>query len=194
MSLTKTDFQPFDWLDFEMLTNSDGYKFEIYPSNSNSSENLFSIFVKLFGRYSDELIIGQFADAEWGDYCIDTWDLENEKYDYSPVGKSAQTSRYLKLLSDNEIEPSYKGYCKTFDWDTVLPVFLECVLNHVANYSIMIYSPSNEFVFYFHHTNSVGVYYRDSNKAISDIVSSALDEGFQIENSNDERIISQLSR
>ena len=74
-----------------------------------------------------------------GDFCIDIWDIKNDDYDYSTKGKSEPTAKYLQMLMDNNIEPEYVGICKCLDWNTFLPVILNCILAHTAPYSPMFY-------------------------------------------------------
>lgn len=86
-----------------------------------------------------------------------------------------------------------KGLCKSLNWDKFLPIILDCMLSHKAPYSIMIYVPSHDFVFYFHHTGSIGLYYEELNDGVMHIIKIAKHEGFKINNTNDKRVISMIS-
>ncbi len=188
--LEKIEFNSFGWLDFENLPNSQSYRLELYPETDSSIADLSILFHSLFRRFNDELIVGQFGrEAEWGDFCIDTWDVKNDRYDYSPKGKSKSTSTYLNMLYENDIEPDYNGFCKSSNWDKFLPIILDCILNHTATYSVMIYAPNHEFVFYFHHTGSIGLYYKEMNDAITYVLEKAKSEDLEIKNTNDNRVI-----
>ncbi|MCR9155555.1 MAG: hypothetical protein NXI09_15730 [Bacteroidetes bacterium] len=191
--MEKTQFNAYNWLNFESLPDSLGYKFEIDPKLDSSIEELLLLFYSLFNKFIDELQIGQFGrNAEWGDFCIDTWELHNDKYDYSPEGKSESTSAYLKMLIENDIEPDYSGFCKSLNWDRFLPIVLDCIVSHTAPYSVMIYASNDEFVFYFHHTGSIGVYYKELNDGVMHIIGKARTEGLDISNANDERVLSLI--
>lgn len=189
--LDKTQFDTYNWLNFESLPESNGYKFELYPDSDLDTAELVLLFYSLFGQFLNDFRVGQFGgDTSWGDFCIDTWDLHGDRYDYSPNGKSESTSAYLNMLIGNEIEPEYTGTCKVLNWDQFLPIVLDCILSHTAPYSVMIYNPNYDFVFYFHHTSSLGFYYKDLNEGVQHIIERAKMEDIEIRNSNDERIIS----
>lgn len=192
--LEKTRFNAYSWLNFESLPDSKGYKFELYPNSDLNITELVLLFYSLFKKFIDGLQIGQFGkNAEWGDFCVDTWDLHHNRYDYSPEGKSKSTSAYLNMLIANEIEPDYNGFCKSLNWEKFLPIILDCILSHTASYSVMIYAPNDEFVFYFHHTGSIGVYYKELNNGVMHIIEKAKAEDLEIKNTNDERVLTMIA-
>lgn len=187
-------FNGFDWLNFDYLPDSEGYKFEIYLDQIDNLVPYFvSHFYSLFGQLSDELVIGTFANCMWGDFCLDTWDVQNDRYDYSSSNKGEPTASYLDMLHDSEIEPNYQGYCQCVDWNIFLYVTLSCVIKHTAPYSMMFYAPTYEFVYYFHHSGSLGVYYREFNDEIKMIIRKAKEENLEINNTNDARIVSMIA-
>ena len=189
------DFEGFDWLNFDYLPDSEGYKFEVYFEGVKdlvSQSILF--FYSLFQSVLNNVLIKNFGqDAEWGNFCLDTWDMEHENYDYSPHNKEEPTASYLTMLKDSEIEPEYKGFCECTDWDRFLYITLHCVMSHVAPYSMMFYVPDQEFVFYFHHNGSIGVYYKRLNDEINKIIERVRIEDLEIKNANDENLISSLA-
>ncbi len=191
----KNDFKGFDWLDFDYLPDSEGYKFEIYFKDSNdqvSQSILF--FYSLFKIFLSDILIKNFGhDAEWGNFCLDTWNIDNDRYDYSPDNKKEPTASYLAMLKDSEIEPEYTGFCECIDWDKFLHVTLHCVMAHAAPYSMMFYVPSYELVFYFHHSGSIGVYYRELNSGVKHIIERVRIENLEIKNGNDENVTSALA-
>ncbi len=93
------------------------------------------------------------------------------------------------MLAKNEIKPEYSGFCICLDWDKFLPIILDCIIDHSAPYSLIFYVPNAEFMFYFHYSGSFGLYYKDLSDEIKSIMERAAKEGFQIERSNDERIM-----
>ncbi len=188
--IEKTPFVAFSWLNFDSLPNSDGYRFELYSKHGLGIDELALMFYSLFHDFKDEIRIGQFGiNSNWGDYCIDTWDIVNEKYDYTIDNKSLSTSDYLNMLSQNKIEPEYTGFCKCLNWDKFLPITLRCILDHTAPYGLLFYIPRCNLVFYFHHTGSFGVYYKELNDEVRRIVEKAKLEKLEIANSSDDRII-----
>ena len=187
--LEKVNFESYDWLDFESLPNSDGYKFELYDSSDSGIGEFILLFHSLFRKFINDLYIGQFgSEAAWGNFCIDTWDIQNDRYDYSLEGKRKSTSAYLSMLTENEIAPNYTGFCKCYKWNKFLSIILDCVFDHIATYSVMIYAPSYEFVFYFHHTKSFGIYYKELNDGIKYVLEKAKVEGLEIKYANDKRL------
>lgn len=188
------DFQGFDWLNFDYLPDSEGYKFEIY---FNESKDLVSqsilFFYSLFASFLNDLLIKIFGQAgEWGNFCLDTWDMDKDSYDYSPDNKEEPTASYLAMLRDSQIEPEYTGFCECTDWDKFLYITLHCVMSHKAPYSMMFYVPNHELVFYFHYSGSLGVYYRKLNVGVRHIIERAKAEDLEIKNTNDENVISMI--
>jgi len=179
--LQKTNFKGYEWLNFENLLYSKGSKFELHANDDLEIEEFIILFFSIFGKFINEIQLGQFGtNSEWGNFCIDVWDVENDRYDYSLDNKSETTSLYLKMLFENEIEPTYAGYCKCYDWDKFIPIIINCIINHSAPYSLMFYIPSYEFVFYLHHTNSFGIYYKKANKEIEYIIAKAKTESLEV--------------
>lgn len=191
----KNDFSGYTWLNFDSLSKSDGYKLEVYLNDSKDIvSDLIVIFHELFGKYKSEILVSDFKpDGKWGDFCLDTWDIESEKSDYSPDNKQEPTASYLAMLRDSGIEPIYSGFCKCLDWDKFLNVMLHCVLQHTAPYSMMFYVPDYKFVFYFHHTASLGIYYKELNVEIKHIIKKAQEKNMEIKNFNDDRLISLVN-
>ena len=177
----------FDWLDFNYLPDSEGFKFEIYFKDSkNLVTQSISFFYVFFYVFLNDILVRTFNPAgKWGNFCLGTWDIHNDRYDYFPDNKDEFTASYLAMLLDNEIEPNYSGFCKCFDWDKFLYVILNCIMEHKAPYSLMFYVPNHEFVFYFHHSGSLGIYYKQLNDAVKSIIQKVKKEGLEIKNTND---------
>lgn len=156
---------PFDWLDLDYLPNSDGYRVEIYLRDSMDIEaDLISMFNRLFRLYKERLKI---YNSSWWDFCLDTWNIHDESYNYDFYGKSQNSQSYLQILSESKIEIGYSGICKCNNWDQFLAVILKCILSNEAPYSPFIFDELNEFVFYFHGTGSIGLLYKGKNDDVS---------------------------
>jgi hypothetical protein len=184
-------FKPYKWLNFTNLPASKGYKFELYVRKEEVTTNdLIQVFHKLFEPFIEELEIS--GGGNWGDFCIDTWNIYNDTYDYSPSGKSQETTDYLQMLEDNGIEPEYSGLCCCYDWERFLPIVLDCILVGRAPYSLDFYCPGYEFMFYFHHTGSLGLYYKKFNDAIMHILKQAMAEDLELRNWTDEKSLALL--
>lgn len=170
--LEKVNFRPFDWVNFDCLSQSLAYKIELFSLEDRSIRSIDAFLKAMFDEFSDDIFIRQMGqDAEWGDFCIDTWDINDDKYDYSTENKSIQTQRYLELLACSEIEAVYSGTCRCNDWSVFFSIVKACVLAHVAPYSVLFYLPKYNFLFYFHHTNTIGVLYQEMNPGINFILS-----------------------
>ena len=179
-------FKEFDWLDFDYLPNSNGYRCEIsFQEIEDRVAQSIMLFNSLFKSFQPNFLIKTFGqDNEWGNFCIDTWDIENDRYDYSPANKEEPTASYLKMLKDSNIEPTFTGFCKCIDWDSFLYIILHCIMQHKAPYSMMFYEQNEKFVFYFHHSGSIGLYYKELNEGVKKIIKSVKNEGLLIRNIN----------
>ncbi|SDL17516.1 hypothetical protein [Siphonobacter aquaeclarae] len=158
---------PFRWFDSDGYRNSDAFRKEIYLKEEiDLQEHLVILFYNLFGKNKSDLII---SNKYWGAFCLDTWDLNSEDLNVELKEKSETSRSYLKMLVDSGIGYEYKGLCVCNDWGRFLSVILSCVLNHEAPYSPLFYNLNEQFLFYFHHTGSIGLYYRKENDVIKDI-------------------------
>lgn len=175
------DFTPFDWLDFRPLSNSKASRFQIYfpgedeeYSIDSSIDRMIWLFQRLFHNYSNSIVVTSFLpEGEWGSYCLETFEIDDLGFgttNYSREWKNQDVKEYMLLLRENNILPTYVGACYCEDWDKFLRITLNCVMTHVAPYGFMFYSLQYEFVFYFHHTESVGLYYKTLNDAIIEIL------------------------
>src|SRR6185369_8123850 len=99
--------------------------------------------------------------------------MKKDTYNYSSEGKSPETARYLEMLQASSIEPSFDGLGYSQDWDSFLSIILDCIMTHKTLYSFDFYDLSNQFMFYFHHTGSLGIYYKQFNDAIMHILQQA---------------------
>lgn len=166
--ITNQDF-PLTWANLNSLTDSKGFKVEIYLNNNdNLVEELILMFYTLFQTTKDNVKI---YDPSWWDYCLDTWDPNKDQYNYELEGKSDETKKYLIMLKESSIELGYSGICRCNNWDKFLRVSLNCIVTHRAPYSHIFYHVEKDFFFYFHHTGSIGFYYKERNEAVEKILS-----------------------
>ena len=143
---------PFDWVNLDYLPESNGGKREIYlQDNVNITEGLIFMFYLLFRSTKNNI---QIYNSSWWDFCLDTWDSN----------KADETKDYLKILYESHIEYGYSGSCNCFNWDRFLHVTLRCIITHKAPYSPIFYEDRNDFFFYFHHSGSIGIYYKNNNE------------------------------
>lgn len=165
---------PFDWVDLNNYPNSIGNKVEIYIQNSNNLRNDFlKLFDDLFGYMKDEIFI--YSDS-WWDYTIDTWDINENEYNYNLNNKSDLSIEYLEMLDNNSIEIGYSGCCICHDWDTYLKITLDSLIANQAIYSHIYFGINSEFFFYFHISGSIGLYYKEINPQITRILKIAGNE------------------
>jgi hypothetical protein len=158
---------PFDWIDLNYLPNSMCFRKEVYlKGDLDKVENLALLFYSLFGKIKEKLII---SNGQWGDFCIETWNINLGEYNYNIENKSNETAAYISLLTDSRIEVDYNGYCVCKNWDKFLSVILLCIINHTAPFSPLFYNIDNELVFYFHHTGSIGLLYKTETTLIKEI-------------------------
>jgi hypothetical protein len=120
---------PFDWADLDYYPNSRAVKKEIYVANDEQAvEELMYLFYALFGSRKEQLFI---FHKSWWDFCLDTWDIDKDEYNYDLDNKSAQSGAYLALLKESDLEPDYSGCCRCNDWDRFLPVILQCLVTQL---------------------------------------------------------------
>lgn len=171
--LTRLENQdlPLNWVNLDFLPDSKGQKIEIYLTNQQESiPELIMMFYLLFGEVKDNIKI---YNSSWWDFCLDTWNHDEDAYDYTLERKSIESKNYLKLLQKSEIEKDYGGTCACNNWDGFLSIILPCILNHQAPFSPIFYDEKNDFIFYFHHTFSIGFYYRYENDIVQNILNLA---------------------
>lgn len=165
---------PFEWANLNSYRESRSYRKEIYLKDYNStSEGLLGLFNFLFGNRKRLLLI---YSKSWWDFCLDTWDFNSDSYNYHLKGKSPETKEYLKILKTSNIPLNYSGCCTCVDWDKFLLVILECIITHRAPYSPLFCDAQAEYFFYFHHTGSIGIYFKNDNHEVKQILSKAYEE------------------
>lgn len=168
---TNTDF-PFNWANLNSYRESTAIRKEIYlKEHNNLLYDLKHLFYLLFGKSKSKLII---YNKSWWNFCLDTWDIDNDDNNYSLDGKSFESQEYLKILRESELLVNYSGCCECIEWDVFLNVILKCVINHRAPYSPLFCDIEKNYFFYFHHTGSIGIYYKEENDAIKQILSNAV--------------------
>lgn len=172
--LKNYDF-PLKWVNLEYYPESYGEKKEIYlgKKEENVSQGLILLFYSLFGNLKNNIYI--FNDS-WWDFCIDTWDVNNDEYNYNIDNKSDETKRYLQMLQKSGISKEYSGSCKCLHWDSFLPIVIECITTRQAPYSPIFFDEKNNYFFYFHHSGSIGIYYQSVNDSINKILQRAYQE------------------
>ncbi|MFV8282560.1 hypothetical protein ACNKXS_13505 [Christiangramia marina] len=159
---------PMNWVDLEFYPDSMGYKKEIYlPCKRIATNELIVLFHDLFGKIENDILV---YNKSWWDFCLDSWDPINNKNNYENLDKSIETQNYLNLLRNSNIEIGFSGSCACSDWDKFLKIILECIIRHIAPFSPVLYNESNQLFFYFHHTGSIGLYYKEKNNFINELL------------------------
>lgn len=159
---------PFDWVNLDYYPDSNAHKCEIYVSpKSNVTEELIILFHTLFKQAENDILL---YSSSWWDFCLDTWNANTDTYDYGIGGKSNESEIYLELLKDSDIEIGFSGTCKCMNWDIFLITTLNCVVSHQAPYGHIFYNIENNFFFYFHHSGSIGFYYKETNHVVETIL------------------------
>ncbi len=174
--LNKTTIEdfPFTWVNLDFLPESNGNKVEIYlVNNEDLVEGLISMFNHLFRTIKNSIKV---YNSSWWDFCLDTWNVKKDEYDYELDGKSIESKDYLIMLEESTIEIDYSGTCICNDWEKFLKVILPCIVTHQAPYSPIFYDDNYDFFFYFHHSGSIGFYYRKQNDVVEKILTIANDK------------------
>lgn len=163
---------PLKWANLEALRKNTCPRKEIYLKDSDDVLNdLIYLFYKLFGECKEQLLV---YDKLWWEFCLAVWNIEKDEFDFDINTKSENCGAYLTLLNESGIPRDYSGCCKCNSWDVFLPVILKCLLSHEAPYSPRFVNAKDEFFFYFHHSGSIGIYYKTAeNKTIQGILQTA---------------------
>lgn len=165
---------PLTWANLDSYKESKGSNVEIYlVNNENLIEGLILMFYNLFRTVKSNIKV---YSPSWWDFCLDTWNVEEDKYDYKLDGKSVESREYLIMLKESAIQIDYSGICKCNDWKKFLKITLACIITHKAPYSPVFYDDENSFFFYFHHTGSIGFYYEKQNEVVEKILNIAKEE------------------
>ncbi len=170
-----TDIFPFDWVNVDTsYSESKGERIEIYLKvDFDLTTNLIFLFYNLFGEIKEDILI---YDKSWWNFTLDTFNITSEKGDYGIENKPEQTRAYLKMLLDSEIPFGYSGSCRCLNWDKFLSNIVDCVVTHIAPYSPIFYNVENNLFFYFHHTGSIGLYYKELTPYIEKLLRKSAQE------------------
>ena len=165
---------PLTWAKTEFLRENTSLRKEIYLKGSEDIQNdLIYLFYKLFGGYKEQLLV---YDKGWWELCLSVWNIRSDTYDFELDSKSEDCRAYLRMLGGSGIPKGYGGCCKCNSWDTFLPIVLNCIISGEAPHSPLLVDPKDEFFFYFHHTGSIGMYYKTAeNRNIQRILETALE-------------------
>lgn len=159
---------PFEWINLKDYPLSKGNRvtFKI-KSEINIIDETIRMFHYIFSGIKEELNV---YNEHWGDFCLDVWNIQSDVYEYNKNSLSKETQAYLNMLEKSGIEKDYTGTCKCNNWDLFLPIILRCVVNHIAPYSPLLYSVTGNFFFYFHYLGEIGLYYKECDKTIKEII------------------------
>lgn len=162
---------PLEWANLESYRKSDAFRIEIYLKEiDNIVEGMVALFYNLFASELSNIIV---FDRLWWDFCLDTWKIAEDQHDYDLSNRSKTSKEYLKMLMESEVEKNFSGCCRCNDWNVFLKTILICIVNHEAPYSPLFIDLENDFFFYFHHTGSIGLYYRRENDVTKNIIEKA---------------------
>ncbi|MES2266632.1 MAG: hypothetical protein V4520_07715 [Bacteroidota bacterium] len=159
---------PFEWVNLNYYPESDAKKIEIYLADDvEPTAGMAKMFDTLFGYMKYEISV---YSKSWWNFCLDTWNVHTDLHNYALTDKSIETQRYLTILKECEMPHEYSGVCEVRNWKKFLSTILPCVTSKIATYSPIFFSEKHELFFYFHHTGSIGLYYRYDNNEITDLL------------------------
>lgn len=173
LECVNSDSIPFQWINIDNYRKSEAFRCEIYITNIDNKtneeiiENLIVLFYDLFGELKDDILI---YNNNWWDFCLDTWDIQNDRYNYELNNKSKESIDYLELLMCSNISLGYNGLCHCLNWNIFLKVILSCLFNNIAPYSPIFYNVKNNIFFYFDASGSIGLYFKHKTPFILNIL------------------------
>ena len=189
-----------EWIDYDNIRASCFVFLVFLPEwktiiKQNLIETAHTLFTPFLENIVTSLVEPHFNALEggWGDFCMDTWNIHEDTYDYALEGKSIASAKYLQMLQDSKIEVNYDGlgYCK--DWDPFWDCILDCIVSHDAPLSNFHFHDLNhQFYFYFHHTKSIGLVYKEFNDAIKYVLQQSKTANLEIWDWNDEKNLDKI--
>ena len=167
---TTTHIASIRWLNTSFLRDSQAHRLEIDSPGEDTDCQGFSDWIfQLFEPYLGECFISN--RGEWGDFCL--W-LDPDWESTNPSGYKHSASLiegYQSMLTASLIEDAYAGDCTCTDWKVFLDLTVACVVDKLALYSPIIYSPALGIAFYYHYSYSIGFFYTDESPVASLILS-----------------------
>lgn len=85
------------------------------------------------------------------------------------------------MMASNNIEFDYNGFCEILDWNRFLDLHLDIVINVAGSDSLKFYNAKDQYCFYAHHSFSVGIYFKEMNESLKNVLKKSSEEGAKIE-------------
>lgn len=160
------------WLNTSFLRDSKANRLEIdFPGEDTDCQGFSDWVFQLFEPYLGECFVSN--RGEWGDFCLaldpDFQAIAPAAYQYT----ASLTKHYAEMLQASAIEPDYADDCTCQDWKTFLDLTVACVVDQLALYGPVIYSPALGIAFYYHYSFSIGFFYTDESPVASRIIAQA---------------------
>jgi hypothetical protein len=140
---------PFEWCDLEYYPNSRASRYLLKQINATPYESLINSSMLLINTNPKSYFA---YDSFWWNFQITDW--ENDIASSNEHG----LSKFQVLLTNSEIETSYAGSCRVFDWLLFMKSIVPCIVDSSAPYSPIIFSHDMDLFFYLHHSGEIGIY------------------------------------
>ncbi|MCB9329410.1 MAG: hypothetical protein H6572_12070, partial [Lewinellaceae bacterium] len=166
---------------FEWLTiiddDPDCEKFEITSTLIEFDNDDFKKFIfEIFKDDLKQILIGPTGiGMPWSDFADVCQDIEN--FTIPPFLDTECDNKYeaafITMMAENKIENDYTGYCEILDWNKLLELIIDVILNVGGSESMFFYNRKAQYCFYLHYSCAVGIWYKEMNDNIRKILSYA---------------------
>lgn len=172
MILEKSESQlfPFDWVDLDSWRDSEARRVVFELEGGYTVEHFTQVFLGLFEELLPQVSV--FLDS-WWDFCLDTWNIKEDTYDYTLVTKAGASKDYLNILIASGIECGFGGSCDCLDWEAFLKPVVPCITDHLAPYSPLFHSNELNTFFYLHHSWGIGLYCTEKSAWVEQFIADA---------------------
>ena len=169
----------FQWL-FNSIDSYPVSKVQLDVKNLTYDVNAFIIdIMQIFNEQWQEIVVGGPGfHTPWDWFCMIS---DTEERAEAVSSGYVYNVEFYDMLIQHDIEPTYSGYCKVFDWPRFIRIIISLLRDVNGSESLFFYSVKYNYCFYLHNTFGIGIWYKDLNLAISNIIQRAIIKGFSIE-------------
>ena len=162
--MTKVEHKSFldiKWLNHTKIYKSDAKRIEFYGAECEEPSDFFNkIGEFIWSYYNTDFFV--YSHSEWFLYGLDLEILYEETSKSDFIKRVQAHLDMLNFLHSNELTKSFKGFLRYNSFEDFSEDFRESLVYGLFVYPPHLINKSFDFMFYFHQTKSIGVYYLDT--------------------------------